>query len=113
MNANANAAHSISIFYITCPDSVVGEKISTILLENKLIACANLIPMMTSLYWWNDKIEKSSEVLLLLKTNPIFKKQIEEKLNEIHPYQVFCLLEIPTASINDKYLNWLVSNLKA
>lgn len=103
---------TMSLFYIPCPNDQVAESISLKLLENKLIACANTIPGVKSFYWWENKIETTTEVVLLLKTDTKFKSSIEEFLKKNHPYSVFCLLEIDPKSINQEYLNWLNSSLK-
>jgi len=58
----------VNLFYVPCPDINSAETISAKLLNEKLIGCANIIPGMTSMYWWEGKIEKSSECILILKT---------------------------------------------
>ncbi len=99
----------MNLFYVPCPDINTAETISAVLLNEKLIGCANIIPGMTSMYWWEGKIEKSSECILILKTTQD-AKVLEQRLLELHPYKVPCLLQIPVASINDAYKNWLANS---
>lgn len=99
----------MNLFYIPCPDLKSAESISADLLKEKLIGCANIIPSMTSMYWWEGQIEKSTECVLILKTI-LDPHVLEKRLLEIHPYKVPCLLQIPVASINDAYKNWLANS---
>jgi uncharacterized protein involved in tolerance to divalent cations len=53
---------------VTAPSLTVARKLAKAALEARLVACANLIPRLESLYWWEGKLEKATEVLLLMKT---------------------------------------------
>lgn len=102
------------LYYIPCPNKESAEKIAGTLLSEKLIGCANIIPGMTSMYWWEGKIETSSEYILILKTlqSPDAQKNLEKRVQELHPYSVPCLMALPVASINQEYKNWLEQSLK-
>lgn len=103
------------LFYIPCPDQSTAENISRTLLEEKLIGCANILPGMTSLYWWEGKIEKSSECVLILKvaegsdlsSAPDRLAALEKRVLELHPYSVPCVMRLPVAAINPSYKKWL------
>lgn len=97
----------ISLFYTTCPDEKTAQKISTTLLEEKLIACSNLYPVVRSQYWWEGKIESSTECVLILKALKTSAKQLEERFLELHPYDVPCFLELSIDSGNASYMAWL------
>ena len=71
--------------YVTTKDSSEAKKLAKVLLENKLIACANILPEMTSLYEWNGEIEESLESVLVLKT----KQEFVEKWTLIYPLTSF------------------------
>jgi periplasmic divalent cation tolerance protein len=101
----------VSLFYVPCPDRATAESLSLLLLRERLAACTNLIPGMTSQYWWQGKIETAQEVILLIKTESRLKNQIHSRLREVHPYQVPCLMEIPITSLNSDYLSWLKSEI--
>ncbi|MBO9668611.1 MAG: divalent-cation tolerance protein CutA [Bdellovibrio sp.] len=102
------------LYYIPCPDKECAEKISRTLLTEKMIGCANIIPGMTSMYWWEGKIETSSEYILILKTleSSDARKNLEKRVQELHPYEVPCIMALPVAGINDSFKNWLEQNLK-
>lgn len=102
------------LYYIPCPNKESAEKIAGTLLNEKLIGCANIIPGMTSMYWWEGKIETSSEYILILKTleSSDAQENLEKRIKELHPYSVPCLMVLPVASINPEYKNWLEQSLK-
>lgn len=74
----------MKVFYIPCPDQLCAEKICEELLKDKLIGCGNILPHMTSMYWWEGKIEKSLECVLILKTS-IQAEVLEKKNSQTAP----------------------------
>jgi len=98
------------LVYITNPTKRVAEKIAKILLEKRLVACANIFEI-ESFYWWERKIEKAKEFVLIGKTIEKNYKRIKEEVEKIHPYEIPCILKIK-AEANEKYLNWLKSEVK-
>ena len=77
------------------------------LVEEKLLACANLIPNVVSIYSWEEKIEQSSEIILWGKTQDHLIDQIKQYIEEKHSYSLpaFCVYPIKTGS--EAYLNWI------
>jgi periplasmic divalent cation tolerance protein len=102
---------SYVILYTTIDNLNIGKKIVKKLLEERLIACANIFPI-TSYYWWNNKIEKGKEYGIFLKTKKEKYQTIEKKIKELHPYEVPCLLELNINRGYKKYLDWLAKELK-
>jgi periplasmic divalent cation tolerance protein len=97
------------LVYITNPTKKVAQKIAKILLKKRLIACANIFAI-ASFYWWRRKIEKAREFLLIGKTIEKNYQKIKEEVEKIHPYEIPCVLKIK-AEANERYLNWLKSEL--
>lgn len=105
----------MNLFYITCPDSEHAQKIARQLLSEKLIACANILPQMQSLYWWKEQIESSTEAVLLIKTQfseNISRDLLFKRIKDLHPYEVPCIMEIQIGDVNDAYLNWIQLSLQ-
>lgn len=102
------------LFYIPCPDKIVAQTIAKTLLEEKLVGCANIIPGMESMYWWDGKIETSSEYILILKTlaTPDAQEIIRKRVQELHPYEVPCVMTLDVLGINESYKRWLESSMK-
>lgn len=82
------------------------------LVEERLAACATLIPSVQSIYRWKGEIESASETLLLLKTGPDQLAALEARLHELHSYQTPEFLVLPVESGSQPYLDWLQSNLR-
>ncbi len=101
-------------FYIPCPDKDTANKLASTLLQEKLIACANIIPGMESMYWWQGKIETSSEHILLLKTLPSSDagNLITKRVLELHPYDTPCVMKLKDIEINSSFQKWLEESLK-
>jgi periplasmic divalent cation tolerance protein len=97
----------ISLLYITHPSEDHAKKISAILLDNKLIACANLFPV-SSTYFWQGQLENENEWVSLIKTIPGLVDKIEHLVKEHHSYDVPCILKW-NATANDDYYQWIVS----
>ena len=93
----------------TYPNKKSLEKIANQLVKNKLAACVNIFKIY-SIYSWKGKIEKTSEYIALFKTTQRKKKQLKEKINETHPYEVPEIVELNVKSINKPYLSWLIES---
>lgn len=108
-NGMSKSHHCIVL--VTVPDAKVAREIAKSALENHLIACANLVPKIESLYWWEGKIEKSSEVLLLLKTHRDKIEALEQHVVKVHPYDTpeFVILKISDG--NKRYLKWITDSV--
>lgn len=105
----------MKLFYITCPDSEHAQKLARHLLSEKLIACANILPQMQSLYWWKDQIETSTEAILLVKTNfseYLSRESLFQRIEALHPYEVPCIMELQIGDVNEPYLNWIQDSLQ-
>jgi periplasmic divalent cation tolerance protein len=75
------------------------------------VACVNLIPQVTSLYWWEGEIQEDSEVLLIAKTGQERLEQLGEVLPQLHPYSVPELLVLPVEGGLPGYLKWVDESL--
>jgi len=91
--------------YITYENEQKAKEIVSVLLEKRLIACANIFPIKSS-YWWKGKIEDSNEVVSIVKTRPELWDKLREEIERIHPYEVPCILRIEGRA-NESYARWL------
>ncbi|MCC6020248.1 MAG: divalent-cation tolerance protein CutA [Thermoproteaceae archaeon] len=95
-----------AVVLITAPDRESGVKMARRLLERRLAACVNIAPV-SSMYWWEGKIEESSEVLLVVKTTSERLGDLIREVRAIHPYKVPEIIALPiTAGLAD-YLDWV------
>jgi len=99
------------VVLVTAKDKKEASKIAKGLLEAKLIACANIIDGVQSLFWWQGKIGSSHEVLLVLKTKMNLLKELSVKVKSLHSYQTPEIIALPIVSGNKDYLQWIDSNV--
>ena len=99
----------MTLAYIICKNSSEAERIAMHLLKKRLIACANMFPI-KSMYWWNSKIAKENEIVLLAKTDKINFNKVTNEVKKIHSYEVPCIMLID-AKANKEYKKWVNSEL--
>lgn len=100
------------VVFMTASDRVEAEKIVRNLLEERLIACANIVGPVSSLFWWKGKIDKASEFLVIMKSEKKFFKRLSERVREIHSYEVPELITMPIIEGLPSYLDWLKGSLR-
>ncbi len=95
---------------LTCSD---GEKesIAEVLLKKRLIACAKFMPL-GSMYWWQDKVIKDSEAMILMESAEDLFDTVELEVGKIHNYDTFVLAQIPIDNLSKDAKKWLESELK-
>ena len=96
--------------YITNPNMEVAKKIAKGLLENRIIACANIFSI-NSLYWWENEIIDEPETVLIGKTTEDKYNEVKVFIEENHPYSTPCVTSIPINKINEAYKYWLIGEL--
>ncbi len=99
------------IVLVTAKDKKEAAKIAKGLLESKLIACANIIDGIQSLFWWQGKIDSSKEVLLVLKTKKSLFKKVEAKVKSLHSYQTPEIIALPIVHGSKDYLSWITASV--
>ena len=77
------------------------------LVEERLAACVNILPPMTSVYRWQGRIEEEQEQQMLIKTTAERLPALEDRLRQLHPYDVPEFLVLRVAGGSDPYLNWV------
>jgi periplasmic divalent cation tolerance protein len=98
------------VVLVTAKNKKEAEKIARGLLEAKLIACANIVEGVQSLFWWQGKIDSSKEVLLVLKTKKILFTKVSIKVKSLHSYQTPEIIAISLTAGSKDYLNWINSS---
>lgn len=96
----------------TFPADGDAEALARALVEEKLAACVNILPPMTSIYRWKGVVERANERQLLLKTTAVNVDVLRQRLLALHPYDVPEFLVIPIASGSPDYLSWLADSTK-
>jgi periplasmic divalent cation tolerance protein len=95
------------VVYCTCPDEKTAEGIAQTLVEEGLAACINILPAVKSVYRWKGKTESATESLLLIKSATSNYEKIEQRIVELHPYELPEVIGVPITAGLEPYLAWL------
>ncbi|HHQ5455623.1 TPA: divalent-cation tolerance protein CutA [Aeromonas veronii] len=91
----------------TCPDQTSADLLCEQLLNQRLAACINQLPGINSVYRWQGKVERATEIQLIIKSRqPLFAK-LQACIQANHPYEVPELLALPVSAGLPAYLDWL------
>jgi len=96
---------------VTTADKREAEKTVKKLLDRHLIACANIIGPVESHFWWQNKIEKAEELLVIMKSNQKLFADLSKAVKEMHSYEVPEILAVPIVEGYQPYLEWLNASL--
>ena len=93
--------------YITCGSQEEAERIAAALIQERLAACANLIPGMISLYHWEGEVKQDQEFILIAKTTAERVGALTQRVKALHSYEVPCVVALPIEGGNADFIRWL------
>ncbi len=93
--------------YITAKDKAEARAIGKTLCEERLVACANIIDGMESMYWWDNALQQDREAILICKTRNDLVQRLTERVQSLHSYSCPCVVSLPIEAGNLDYLNWI------
>ena len=103
--------HHINLILCTCPDQESATIVANSLVEKRLAACVNILPQITSIYRWQDRVERSNELLLLIKSNGDNYAKIQAVICELHPYELPEIISVSIEQGLPAYLAWINNNV--
>ena len=107
------SARPFAVVLVTAPDLKTARTVTQAVLRARLAACVNLVPRIESHYWWQGKLERGSEVLLVVKTTQGKLAALEKAILARHPYDTPEILALPLHSGTPRYLDWLLKSASA
>lgn len=99
----------IQLIITNLPNRDVASKLATRLVESGLAACVNVMAPCTSVYIWQDTLETTEEIPLLIKALKQNYTAIEKEIQSIHPYELPEIIAVPLADGLPQYLNWIAA----
>ena len=94
----------------TVPDQKSAEKIAAALVEDRVAACVNLVPGLTSIYRWEQQVKREPECLLVIKSSADRFEDLRKLLRSLHPYETPEILALRVSHGDPAYLRWLTEN---
>lgn len=93
--------------FCTLPETNIAKKMAEVFVREKLAACCNIVPNLISVYTWKEQIQHDSEVLMIIKTKQSMYEQLEERILELHPYEIPEIIALKIERGSESYLNWI------
>lgn len=97
---------------VSCPDRAVATSLARTLVHSKVAACVSICPGIESVYWWNDELCTTKELLLLIKSTESQVQSIKDIIAKEHPYEVPELLIVPPTDALESYAAWVKSSVE-
>ena len=95
--------------YTTYPSIVEAEQAGRALVERRLCACVNILPGMISIYWWQGKIDRGEEVVMIIKTRASLAEAVGAAVKQMHSYSTPAILVLPVENVDADYHAWIVA----
>jgi periplasmic divalent cation tolerance protein len=106
---NGKGAHHLGVMFVyaTAADEGEARRIGRAVVEARLAACANILPGMRSLYWWQGRLEEGEETVLILKTTEERLAALIRRVKDLHSYDCPCIEALPVVAGHAPYLDWV------
>jgi periplasmic divalent cation tolerance protein len=96
------------LVYTTWPSIVEAERAGQEIVEKRLAACVNILPGMVSHYWWQGKVERAEEVVMIVKTRAGLAEPVRQAVKALHSYDTPSIMVLPVESVDADYYAWIL-----
>jgi len=100
------------VVLVTVPDRGEALRLVRLLVEERLVACGNVLPEVTSIFHWEGELREEAEYLLVLKSDTSRIPSLLERIPEVHPYEVPEILVLEVESGHPPYLEWITAETR-
>ena len=97
------------LLYMTAGDAEEAARIGRALVEERLVACVNVLGPMRSIFRWQDEVQDDAEVAFLAETRSSLVAKVSQRVKALHSYDVPCVVALPIVAGNDAFLDWIAS----
>ncbi len=102
-----STASGALVVLVTAPSAEKAAELGRAVVSERLAACANVVPAIRSIYWWEGKVQDDAEALIVLKTTRARFEALRDRVLALHPYQVPEVVALPIEAGSEKYLEWI------
>ena len=102
-------AGAVRVVLMTAPDAETAQRVARALVDERLIACANVLPGVTSIYRWEGAVHTDAECLVVMKTREALVPRLMERATALHPYEVPELLSLSVTEGLPAYCHWVLN----
>jgi len=100
------------VIFITAGSDEEAHKVAEVILKHRDAACVNIVPRISSLFWWHGKLDSAQESLLIVKSKASLLSEIVRLVKEVHSYETPEIVALPIIGGNPDYLNWIGKEVK-
>ena len=101
------------LVFTAVPTNSVARRMAQALVQERVAACVTILPNAQSIYRWKNKIEKTAECLLLIKSTPAAFVKLKRQIQKLHPYEVPEIVCFKSTGILSNYAAWMKSCVEA
>lgn len=102
----------LAVVLVSAPSEEKAAEMAKILVQERLVACVNLLPQVRSIYSWEGKLCDEKEVLMILKTRVSAFEALRARVVALHPYECPEIVCLPVEEVHRPYLEWAISNVR-
>ena len=107
MRRKRTASSAVVVVLVTCPTRAVARRLANRLVKDRLAACVNALPGIESTFWWQGRVDRCREVLLVIKTTAGRFPLLKRTVTQLHPYEVPEVIALPLVAGHRPYLAWV------
>ncbi|GLI36402.1 divalent-cation tolerance protein CutA [Desulforhabdus amnigena] len=102
-----------SVIFVTVGNENEASKIAQVLVEERWVACVNIVPRIRSVYRWKGEVCSDEEFLLVMKTRSSLFTALQNRILELHSYEVPEIIAVPLTQGLPDYLHWVEENTRS
>jgi periplasmic divalent cation tolerance protein len=99
--------------YVTAANPDEARTIGEALVQERLVACVNILAPMSSIYWWQGQVQHETEAVLIAKTEAALVERVIARVKALHSYTVPCVVSLAIEAGNPDFLKWIAAETRA
>ena len=101
-----------TMIYVTASSDEEALRIADAIVTERLAACANVVRGVTSMFWWEGRVQEGQEVTIILKTRDELVERLTDRVRELHSYDCPCIVALPITGGNKAFIDWIIAETR-